>query len=79
MTFKRIAAIIGIVFLVAMYAAAFIAAVINHPDSGKFLMAAVVSTVFVPVLIHLLLMMNNVRNGKGVYDEPYSYKEKKER
>ncbi len=78
MNVKRIAAIIGIILLVAMYALAFISAAMNRPDSGRFLMAAIVCTVFVPVLIHLVLMMNNVRKGKGIYDEPYSYKDKGE-
>ncbi len=79
MKLKRIAAVIGVVLLVAMYAAAFISAALNRPDSGRLLMAAVVCTVFIPVLIHLLMMMNNVRKGKGLYDEPYSYREDKEK
>ncbi len=76
MGIKRIAAIVGIVLLVLLYVSAFVLAVMNHPDSGRMLMAAIVSTVFIPVLIHLFLMMNNARKGKGIYDEPYSYREK---
>ncbi len=75
MKLKRILAIIAIVLLLMMYVSAFVLAIMNHPDSGKLLMAAIVCTVFVPVLIHLFLMMNNVRKGKGLYDETYSYKE----
>ena len=76
MEIKRILAIAGVILLVLLYVSAFVLALMNHPDSGRMLMAAVVSTVFIPVLIHLFLMMNNVRKGKGLYDEPYSYREK---
>ena len=76
--FKRVLAIAGVVILVLMYIATFVLAIMNHPDTGKLLMAAIVCTVFIPVMIHLLLMMNNVRKGKNVFDEPYSYREEKE-
>ncbi len=76
--FKRILAIAGIVILVLLYLLTFILAIMNHPDTGRLLMASIVCTVFVPVMIHLLLMMNNARKGKSVFDETYSYKEDKE-
>ncbi|MCR4590330.1 MAG: hypothetical protein K5668_05885 [Lachnospiraceae bacterium] len=76
--FKRVLAIAGIVILVLMYLMTFILAIMNHPDTGRLLMASIVCTVFIPVMIHLLLMMNNARQGKSVYDEPYSYKRKEE-
>ncbi len=76
--FKRVLAIAGVVILVLMYIATFVLAIMNHPDTGKLLMAAIVCTVFIPVMIHLLLMMNNARKGKNVFDEPYSYREEKE-
>ena len=75
---KRILAIAGIVILVLLYLLTFIFAIMNHPDTGRLLMAAIVCTVFIPVMIHLLLMMNNARKGKNVYDEPYSYREDKD-
>jgi len=75
MELKRILALAAVVLLVLMYLSSFILALMNHPDSGKLLMASIVCTVFVPVLIHLFLMMRNVRKGKGLYDETYSYKE----
>ncbi len=78
MKLKRILALAGIIILVLMYLATFILAVMNHPDTGRLLMAAIVCTVFVPVLIHLLLMMNNAKKGKNVFDEPYSYREKRD-
>ena len=75
MEFKRILAIAGIVILVLMYLSTFVLAIMNHPDTGRLLMASIVCTVFVPVLIHLFLMMNNARKGKNVFDEPYSDRE----
>ena len=75
MEFKRILALAGIVILVLMYLSTFVLAVMNHPETGRLLMVSIVCTVFVPVLIHLLLMMNNARRGKNVFDEPYSYRE----
>ncbi|MBQ9549416.1 MAG: hypothetical protein IJU87_01255 [Lachnospiraceae bacterium] len=74
---KRILAIIAVAILVLLYLITFILALMNHPDTGRLLMAAIVCTVFVPVMIHLLLMMNNARKGKSVFDETYSYREKK--
>ena len=76
---KRILAIGGIVILVGMYILTFILAIMNHPDTGRLLMASIVCTVFIPVMIHLLLMMNNARKGKNVFDEPYSYREEKDK
>ena len=76
---KRILAIGGIVILVGMYIITFILAIMNHPDTGRLLMASIVCTVFIPVMIHLLLMKNNARKGKNVFDEPYSYREEKDK
>ena len=75
---KRILALVGIIFLVGLYVAAFILAIMNSPDTGRMFMAAIVCTVMIPVMIHLLLMMNNARKGKDVLDETYSYREKKD-
>ena len=76
MELKRILAILAIAGLLLLYIATFILSIMNHPDSGRLLMASIVCTVFIPVIIHLLLMMNNARRGKNVFDEPYSYREK---
>ena len=76
MNLRRILALSGVVILILMYLSTLVLAIMNHPDTGKLLMASIVCTVFVPILIHLFLMMNNVRHGKGLYDEPYSYRDK---
>ncbi|SKB49190.1 hypothetical protein SAMN06296386_101242 [Lachnospiraceae bacterium] len=76
---KRIIAILGILILVGLYAAAFVLAILDSPNSGRMFMAAIVCTVMIPVMIHLFLMMNNARKGKDVLDETYSYREKKDK
>ncbi len=73
---KRVLAILGIIILIGLYAAAFVLAIANSPDTGRMFMAAIVCTVMIPVMIHLFLMMNNVRKGKDVLDETYSYRDK---
>ena len=77
--FKRVAALIGVIFLCLLYITALVAALIGNELSGKILTAALISTVVVPVIIHLLLMMNNARKGRSFMDETYSYKEPKEK
>jgi hypothetical protein len=75
---KRILAIIGIVVLVGMYLAALIAAIAGSGYSNAIFTAAIASTIAVPVIIHLFLMINNARQGKSVMDNPYSYRDKPE-
>ncbi len=76
--FKRVAALTGVILLCMLYITALVAALIGSEFSGKILMVALISTVVVPVMIHLLLMMNNARKGRSFMDETYSYKEKKD-
>ncbi|MCR5527213.1 MAG: hypothetical protein K6F39_07530 [Lachnospiraceae bacterium] len=77
--FKRISAIIGIIILAALYITALAAALTGSPAAGKIFIASIMCTVFIPVMIHMLLMMNNARKGKSWMDEPYSYREKKDK
>ena len=74
--FKRIAALVGVIFLCLLYITALVAAIIGSELSGKILAAALVSTVVIPVMIHLLLMMKNARDGRSIMDETYRYKDK---
>ncbi len=76
MNLQRILALVAVILLLGLYVAAFILSFMNHPDSGKFFLAAILCTIIIPVMIHMLLMMNNARKGKSVLDEPYSYREK---
>ncbi|MCR4743773.1 MAG: hypothetical protein K5894_00920 [Lachnospiraceae bacterium] len=77
--FKRVAALVGVIFLVLIYITALVAAIIGSEFSGKILAAALISTIIVPVMIHLLLMMKNAREGRSVLDETYHYKEKSDK
>ncbi len=74
---KRILAMAGVVILCALYISTLVLALIGSEFTLKLLIIAVFCTIAVPVMIHLFLMMLNVRHGKRVYDEPYDYKEKK--
>ncbi|XME03206.1 hypothetical protein QYZ88_003235 [Lachnospiraceae bacterium C1.1] len=77
--FKRVAALVGVIFLVLIYITTLVAAIIGSEFSGKILAAALISTIIVPVMIHLLLMMKNAREGRSVLDETYHYKEKSDK
>ncbi len=76
MNIRRILALLGVVFLVGLYVAAFILSFLNYPGANRLFLAAIICTIAIPIIIHLLLMMNNVRKGKSVMDEPYSYRDK---
>ncbi|WP_143321682.1 hypothetical protein [Clostridium sp. HBUAS56010] len=60
MNWKRPLAIIGVIFLLSMYAVAIFAAFSNHPQSKNWLMAAVFSTVLVPVFIYAMELVYRV-------------------
>ncbi|SFK49953.1 hypothetical protein SAMN05216390_101368 [Lachnospiraceae bacterium KH1T2] len=74
--FKRISAIIGIIILAALYITSLLAAISGNPAAGKIFILSIFCTVFIPVMIHMLLMMNNARKGRSWMDEPYSYRDK---
>jgi len=78
MNAKRIAALIGVILLFLMYALTLVFALTGNENTIKFFMISLVSTIMVPIIIHLFLMLLNARKGKNVMDETYSYREKKE-
>ena len=78
MKLKRILAMAGVIILAALYISTLVLALIGSPMAMRLLIVAVFCTIVIPVMIHLFLMMLNVRHGKRLYDEPYDYKEKKE-
>ena len=49
---QRIAAIIGIVIIAALYIAALVCSLIDHPLAKSILYSALFSTIVIPVLIH---------------------------
>ncbi len=76
MNAKRILALAGVILLAALYICSLIFAIIGSPMATRLFLLSVLMTIIVPVMIHMLLMMINIRHGKKLYDEPYSYKEK---
>ena len=72
---KRILAIIGIIILLGLYVATLVVAVMGGPNFLPMLQACLVATVAVPVIIHLFLVMKNVKDGGSVFDNPYSYRD----
>ena len=76
MNAKRIAALIAVLFILLLYIAAIVLAVMNDPRFVRFFVFCVICTIALPVIIHLFLMMKNVKDGKSVMDETYRFKEK---
>jgi hypothetical protein len=60
-----------------MYAATLILAVAGSEHTMNLFMLSILLTILVPLIIHLFLMMLNVRKGRGIMDETYTYREKK--
>lgn len=73
---KRILAMAGVILLVGLYIAALVFAIIGSGYFKNMFIAAVAATIAVPVIIHLFMMMNNVKEGRSVGDETYSYRDK---
>lgn len=70
-TLKRIAALIGIFLLLAMYALTMIFALMDSPAAKGLLMAAIFCTIAVPVLLYAMILVtgNLRRKGKEMRDE----------
>lgn len=60
MKWKRPLAVIGIIFLLSIYIIAIISAFSHHPEAKNWLMAAIFSTVIVPVLIYAIQLVYRV-------------------
>lgn len=72
---KRGLAIALVVLLVGLYISTLVFAIIG---SGLFMTLFTVSlaaTVAVPIIIHLFLMLLNVRNGRSLWANPYTYRD----
>lgn len=73
MNLKRSLAMIGVILIVSMYIIALFSAFSHHPNSKNWLMAAIFSTVAVPVFLYVLQLVarvlkpderKNTRNGE---------------
>lgn len=73
---RRILAILGVVLLVGMYIATLIFAIIGNGYFKNLFALSLALTIAVPVILHLALVMSNVKKGKDVMDNPYSYQDK---
>ncbi len=62
---KRIAAIIGLCLIAAMYMATIIFALLDSPFARSCLMASLFCTIVIPVVIYGYLMFLNLCNGKS--------------
>ncbi len=76
--FRRIAALIGAILLIAMYVMTLVFALMGSPASTNLLMASIVCTVVVPVFLYAMQLLARVLNGRGV-DEDDQSPEKKDR
>lgn len=61
---QRIAALCGIILLVALYLLTFIAAIFNFDETGNLLKACLFATIAVPILIWLYIWLYGVWTGK---------------
>lgn len=52
MLWKRILAYVSLLFLLGMYLIALISAFMKSPESNNWLMAAIFSTVIIPVIVY---------------------------
>ncbi|MEE8885761.1 MAG: hypothetical protein SOI56_04210 [Eubacteriales bacterium] len=68
-TARRIAALIGIILLLAMYGMTMVFALIDSPASNGLLMAAIFCTIAVPILLYAMELVAKNLRGKGVIKE----------
>lgn len=52
MKWKRLLAAVGLILILSIYAVALISAFLNSPEAKSWLMAAIVSSVIVPVIFY---------------------------
>lgn len=63
MKWKRPAALLGVILILCMYAAALISALSHNPNSTSWLMAAIFSTVVIPVIIYAMQLAARLMKG----------------
>ena len=64
MTAKRIAAILGIILLVALYIVTLLVAIFDRSSSGQWFMICLIATVTVPLLIWIYTWLYGVLTNK---------------
>ena len=77
MNLKRILALIALVLLGGLYIAIFILALFGNKNTMGLLGVAIALTIIIPIVSHLILMMQAGKDGKNVFTaETYSYRDK---
>lgn len=72
---KRILALIGVIILVSLYILTLVFALTKSAYSFQLFLVSAFCTIAIPFMIHLLLILINVKNGGKILDNPYKYKE----
>ena len=67
---QRIAAIIGIIIIVALYLTALICSLIEHPLAKSILYSALFSTIVIPALIHLFCWITSLLRRGMTPEDP---------
>ena len=68
-TFRRIAAWAGIILLLGLYVATFLAAIFSHPGAGRLFRFCLGMTIAVPVFIWFLTWAAGKKPGRGDFDK----------
>ncbi len=66
---KRILALIGVILLLGMYAAAFLASLMGSPAANQIFLGSICATIIVPVLLYGYQLLYRVLKGRGVKAE----------
>lgn len=74
---KRILAIAGVVILAGLYIASLVTAIIGSEYCLTLCTVSICATIVVPIIIYLFQVMMNVRKGKSIFDNVFSYKDDK--
>ncbi|MBQ8548860.1 MAG: hypothetical protein IJ427_10235 [Lachnospiraceae bacterium] len=72
-TFKQIAAVVGLLLIVGMYVASFVFALTAKPGAEGMFMASLVATVIVPIVLYIFITLD--KWAKKNAPEGISYKE----
>lgn len=75
---QRIFAMAGVILLVLLYLCTLIFAFLKSDYAKHLFFACVAATIAIPLMIHFFMMMTNIKRGKGVFDNPYPYRDPKE-
>ena len=76
---QSILAFTGVIILVLLYICTLIFSLMKHEYAKHLFLASLAATVAVPLMIHFLMMMINVKRGKGIFDNPYPYRDKEKK